>query len=124
MRLKEIINGGADEFEVSVGYHFCRISAKLTDKFLELTINTGRTEIFEAKTILISGFAIDDEEDIVDTTNGMAVAIADVIVEAFAESAGSWDWSFVSVLFGESGGFATGKDGITTCIPDEDAVLG
>ena len=24
VRLKEIINCGADEFEISVGYHFCR----------------------------------------------------------------------------------------------------
>jgi len=96
----------------------------LTDEFLELTINAGRTEIFEAKTIYISGFAIDDEENIVDTTNGMAIAVADVIVEDFAEAAGSRDWSFVPGLLGESGSFATEKDGITTFIPDKYAVLG
>jgi len=124
VRLKEIINCGADEFEISVGYHFCRKPANLTDEFLQLTINAGRTEIFEAKAVFISGFAINDEENIVDTANGTAIAIANVVVEDFAEAAGSRDWSFVSVLFGESGGFATGKDRITTCIPDEYAVLG
>ena len=80
MRLKEIINCGANEFKISVANHLCRKAANVTDEFLELTINAGRTEIFEAKTIFISGFSIHDEEDIVDTANGTAIAVSDVIV--------------------------------------------
>ena len=56
VRLKEIVNGSADEFEICVGNHLSRKLTNLMDEFFELTNNAGTTEIFEAKAIFLSVF--------------------------------------------------------------------
>ena len=78
-----------------------------------MTIDAGRTEILETEAKFLTRFTIDEEEDIVNASNGTTIAVANVVVDDITKAGRSGDRDLVAILFWESSGFATGCNGIT-----------
>ena len=89
---------------------------------MELAEDCGVLKVFEAVAELYSSFVVDDEESILDTTDGCAATVADVVMEDVAEVVRSWNRSFVSIFLVHGGSFASGLYWIATNVADGDGV--
>ena len=106
MFIEEGFYDASNEFEVTVSDHFFGEFSNSSNKLLELAEDSGVFEVFEAVTELLSGFTVDDEESILDTTDGSTGTVTNIIVEYVAEVIGTRDGNFVAILFVHGGSFA------------------
>ena len=65
---------------------------------------------------------VDDEDGVLDSANGCASTMANVIVECFAKMVWTGDWCGVSVLFVHCCCFTSGLDRVSTNVADFDSV--
>ena len=89
---------------------------------MELAEDCGVLKVFEAVDELYASFAVDNEECILDATDGCAATVADIVVEDVAEVVWSWNWNFISIFLVHGGSFASGLDWIATNVADGDGV--
>ena len=100
MGFEKIVDSLPNEADVAICDHFLRVFANGPDE------NSVMFEIFETKNIFYACFAVDEEENIVDTTDCSSVSVSNIVVEDVTNSIWAWDRIGVFLAFRRSGSFA------------------
>ena len=103
--LHELFYFFTNKFEVAIRDHLCWELAYLTQKFSQLVLDCVSVEVLETKYKFHSNLSINNKECIVDSTDGTAVAKADVIMEDIAKVLWATDGLCVAASFQKSGCF-------------------
>ena len=91
MRLEEVVNCLSDKTEIAVCYHLEGVFPYCANEFLHLLEDSIMLEVFKTKNIFVTCFSADEEEDVVNSTDGAPIAITDIIVEDIAYVLWAWD---------------------------------